>query len=176
MVQRACTLIADAGPLHVLIYSAGVKSSSYVLMANQKQVTNMLGTDLVGAFLVTRHAVRLMKRNAFGRVIYVSSVMVRLGHAGSVIYGVGKAGLEQMAFALSQEFPKDNITFNALGLSIFPSPMTAAVDEKVLNQTRAGLVKQRDLELDEVVGAIDFFASDAARQVTGQTLYFGGVR
>lgn len=136
----------------------------------------MLRTSLLGAFITTRSAVRVMKRHGFGRVIYLSSILVPLGRAGSVIYGAGKAGLEQMAFSLSREFAEDNITFNALGISIYRSRMTQAMSEAVLDSTRSALVKQRDMELDELVGAIDFFASDAARQITGQTLYFGGSR
>ena len=54
--------------------------------------------------------------------------------------------------------------------------MVEELGEKALAETRAALVKAEMLQLDEVTGAIDFFASDAARQITGQTLYFGGVR
>ena len=176
-VQQAFATISSATPsLDVLIYSAGVKTRSYAVMTRARDAADMLRTDLLGAFLVTRHAVRLMKRGGFGRVVYISSVMVALGHPGTVIYGAGKAGLQQMAFALSHEFPHDNITFNALGLSLYPTPMTAAIDAEVLNKTRSGLLKQADLTVEEVAAAVDFFASDAARQVTGQTLYFGGVR
>jgi len=180
--------VADAGqvqqvfsqlvrqPPNVLIYCAGSKSNSFALLMSVKDAEEMLRISVLGAFITTRSAVRVMKRQGFGRVIYLSSVVVPLGQAGSVIYGAGKAGLEQMAFSLSREFAKDNITFNALGLSIYPSRMTQAMSEAILDNTRSALVKQTDLELDELVGAIDFFASDAARQITGQTLYFGGAR
>jgi 3-oxoacyl-[acyl-carrier protein] reductase len=180
--------VADAGqvqqvfsqlvgkPPNVLIYCAGSKSNSFALLMSVKDAEEMLRTSILGAFITTRSAVRVMKRHGFGRVIYLSSVVVPLGQAGSVIYGAGKAGLEQMAFSLSREFAKDNITFNVLGLSIYPSRMTQAMSEAVLDSTRSALVKQADMELDELVGAIDFFASDAARQITGQTLYFGGAR
>ena len=177
MVHQAFARISESGlPIDVLVYCAGVKTSSYVLLTREEDAATMLRTSLLGAFLVTRDAVRLMKRNGFGRFIYISSVLVPLGDPGSVIYGVSHAGLQQLAFALAHEFPLDNITFNALGLSIFPTPMTAAVSERVLNETRAGLIKKQDMEVDEVAGAIDFLASDAARQITGQTIYFGGVR
>jgi len=180
--------VADAGqvqqvfsqlvrqPPNVLIYCAGSKSNSFALLMSVKDAEEMLRTSILGAFITTRSAVRVMKRHGFGRVIYLSSVVVPLGQAGSVIYGAGKAGLEQMAFSLSREFAKDNITFNVLGLSIYRSRMTQAMSEAVLDNTRSALVKQADMELDELVGAIDFFASDAARQITGQTLYFGGAR
>lgn len=177
MLQPAFAEISDAGlAVDVAVYCAGLKFAGYALLTSASQAADMLRTNLLGAFLVTRHAARLMKRNGFGRVIYLSSIAVPLGSAGSVIYGAGKAGLEQMAFSLSKEFARDNITFNSLGISIYPSAMTDGLGEKILAATRASLVKGEMLEVDEVAGAIDFFASDAARQVTGQTLYFGGVR
>ena len=175
-VQDAFAEIAAASSLDVLIFSAGLKTSNYALLTTHSQAANMLNTNLLGAFIVTRHAVRQMKRNRFGRLIYLSSIAVPLGSAGSVMYGASKAGLEQMAFALGREFARDNITFNALGISIYPSEMTENLGEKILIETRASLVKPDTLQIDEVAGAIDFFASEAARQITGQTLYFGGVR
>lgn len=177
MVQQAFVRISDIGrPLDILIYSVGLKITAYALLTSPSQAADMLRANLLGAFLITRHALRLMKRNGFGRVIYLSSIAVPLGSAGSVIYGASKAGLQQMAFTLSREFPRDNITFNSIGISIYPSEMVDALSEKALSETRAALVKPDNLELGEVVGAVDFFASDAARQVTGQTIYFGGVR
>jgi 3-oxoacyl-[acyl-carrier protein] reductase len=186
--RHFCADVADAGqvqqafsqltgiPPDVLIYCAATKSNNYALLMSVEDAEQMLRTSILGAFITTRSAVRLMKRHGFGRVIYLSSIVVPLGLPGSVVFGAGKAGLEQMAFSLSREFAKDNITFNTLGLSIFPTRMSQAVSEAVRDTTRAGLVKQTDMQLDELVGAINFFASDAARQITGQTLYFGGVR
>jgi len=174
-VQHVFSQLVGTSP-DVLIYCAGSKANSLALLMSAKDAEETLRSSILGAFITTRNAVRGMKRRGFGRVIYLSSVVVPLGQAGSVIYGAGKAGLEQLAFSMSREFAKDNITFNALGLSIYPSRMTQAMSEAVLDSTRSALVKAADMELDELVGAIDFFASDAARQITGQTLYFGGVR
>ena len=163
MVQQAFDRVAGIGlPLNVFIYSVGVKVTAYALLTTPAQAADMLRTNLLGAFLVTRHALRLMKRSGFGRVIYLSSIAVPLGSAGSVIYGAGKAGLEQMAFSLSREFRRDNITFNSVGISIYPSEMVEALSEKALHETRAALVKADNLELGEVVGAIDFFAKALA--------------
>jgi 3-oxoacyl-[acyl-carrier protein] reductase len=160
----------------VVVYAAGIKVGNYAMLTGCSPAETMLRTNLLGAFLVTRHAVRLMKRRGFGRFVYLSSIAVPLAWAGTVMYGASKAGLEQMAFALSREFPKDNITFNCLGISFFPSAMLAAEDGKSLDVARASIVKPDNLKTEEITAAVDFFASDAARQVTGQTLYFGGIR
>ena len=176
-VQKAFAEIVESGTLpDVVIYSAGVKTSSLAVMMRSSQAADMLRTNLLGAFLVTRHAVRPMMRSGFGRFVYLSSVSVPLAEAGSAMYSASKAGLEQMAFSLSREFASQNITFNALGISLYPSEMLRSHSDKALEKTRAALVKPDDLDLEEIVGAIDFFGSDAARQITGQTIYFGGVR
>src|SRR5262249_18263512 len=119
---------------------------------------------------------RLMKRGGFGRVIYFSSIAVPLGSVGTSMYGATKAALEQMAFSLSREFAADDITFNAIGISTYASSMLDSINEKSLQEARASLIKPETVELHELAAAVDFFSSAAARKITGQCLYFGGVR
>lgn len=175
-LKGAFEQIAQSGPLGVLIYSAAVYTPSHALLLAGGKADEMLRTNLLGAFLVSRYALRLMKRGGFGRLIYLSSIAVPLGSAGSAVYGASKAGLEQLAFSLSRDFPSDNITFNSIGISTFASPMLDKLSEKALNEAKVLLAKPAAVQTEELVAAIDFFASDAARQVTGQTIYFGGVR
>ena len=99
-----------------------------------------------------------------------------MGSAGNVVYGATKAGVEQLAYSLSREFGRDDITFNTIGISTFASPMLDVLTDKAVREARAALVKPEVVQVDELVGAINFFASHAARQITGQSLYFGGVR
>ena len=175
-LKPAFAQIADAGALHVLIFSAAIASPGHSLLIRNSQAEEVLRTNLFGAFLVSRHALRLMKRTKFGRLIYFSSIAVPLGSAGSAMYGASKAGLEQLAFSLSHEFAADDITFNTIGISTFASPMLDLITEKAQNEARAALLKKDAVQVDELAGAINFFASDAARQITGQSIYFGGVR
>jgi len=77
---------------------------------------------------------------------------------------------------MSRDFAADNITFNTIGISTFASPMLDRLSEKTLSEAKASLVKPAAVELEELVAAVDFFAADTARQITGQSIYFGGVR
>jgi 3-oxoacyl-[acyl-carrier protein] reductase len=175
-LKPAFERIAQDGSLDVLIYSAAVYTPAHSLLLNGSKAEEMLRTNLLGAFLVSRHALRLMKRGGFGRLIYFSSIAVPLGSAGSAVYGATKAGVEQLAFSMSRDFAADNITFNTIGISTFASPMLDRLSEKALSEAKASLVKSAAVEVDELAAAVDFFASEAARQITGQSLYFGGVR
>lgn len=175
-LKPAFEQISQSGSLGVLIYSAAVYTPSHSLLLPAGKAEEMLRTNLLGAFLVSRYALRLMKRGGFGRLIFISSIAVPLGSAGSAVYGASKAGVEQLAFSMSRDFPADNITFNTIGISTFASPMLDKVSEEALSQAKGLLAKSAAVESGELVAAIDFFASDAARQITGQTIYFGGVR
>ena len=177
-VRRAFSQIAkDSGRLDVLINNAGLKIGSYALLTTGKQAESMLRTNLLGAFWVTRDAVKLMKRNRFGRVVSLSSVAVPLGSEGSAIYGAGKAGLEQLSHTLARELAADDITFNTIGISVYEnSGMVAGLKEDVLREARRSLIKPAPLSIEEIAHATDFFVSDMARNITNQVVYFGGVR
>jgi 3-oxoacyl-[acyl-carrier protein] reductase len=175
-LKPAFEQVAKSGSLDVLIYSAAVYTPAHSLLLSGSKAEEMLRSNLLGAFLVSRHALRLMKRGGFGRLIYFSSIAVPLGSAGSAVYGATKAGVEQLAFSMSRDFAADNITFNTIGISTFASPMLDRLSEKALNEAKASLVKPAAVELEELVAAVDFFASDTARQITGQSIYYGGVR
>ena len=175
-LKLAFAEIADAGSLEVVIYSSALNSPGLALLVRSSQVEDMLRTNLLGAFFVSHHAMRLMKRSGFGRLIYFSSIAVPLGSAGTAMYCASKAGVEQLAFSLSREYSRDNITFNIVGISAFASPMLDSINQKALDEARALLAKPDLVQLDELVAAVNFFASDAARQITGQNIYFGGVR
>lgn len=176
-LRAAFAAIGAAGELHTLINAAGAKTSSHSLLTGVAQAEEMIRTNLLGAFLATRHALQIMKRRRFGRVISLSSIAVPLGSRGSVVYGATKAGLEQMAYAFSREFARDDITFNTIGISVYPdSLMVQALDPAAMQETRAALIKPDDLTIGEIAAAVDFFASPAARNITNQTVYFGGLR
>lgn len=175
-LKAAFQEIGQAASLQVLIYSAALYTPAHTLLLSGSKAEEMLRTNLLGAFLVSRHALRLMKRGGFGRLIYLSSIAVPLGSAGSAVYGASKAGVEQLAFSMARDFAGDDITFNSIGISMFASPMLENLSAKALNEAKASLVKSDAVNVDELAAAIDFFSSAEARQVTGQTIYFGGVR
>ncbi len=177
-VRAAYAEIArETSRLDVLINCAGAKLGGYALLTGAAQAAEMFATNLLGAFIVSREAVKLMKRRRFGRVISFSSVAVPLGSPGSTVYGASKAGLEQLAYGLSRELKDDDITFNTIGISIFAdSGMAESLGDRALAEANSALIKPGALAIEEIVHAVDFFAAPAARHITNQVVYFGGLR
>lgn len=161
----------------VLINNAGIKSDSHALLATLKQAEEMISSNFIGAFLVMRETSKLMKRAHFGRIINISSIAVPLADVGSGLYAATKAAVEQFSRSLSREFGQDDITVNTLGISVYQdSAMVRQLDSDILARAQENLMKPSALTIGEICHAIDFFASSKARNISGQTVYFGGVR
>jgi 3-oxoacyl-[acyl-carrier protein] reductase len=166
-----------AGRLDVLVNNAGIKHDGLALLSTSEQAESMMRGNFLGTFHVTREAVKVMRRQRFGRIINISSIVVPLGSSGSGLYAASKAAVEQFSFSLAREFADVDVTVNTIGISIFKdSDMLEALDPKALRAAQDLLIKPNSLNAAEVVHVIDFFASPQATNITNQTVYFGGVR
>ena len=140
-------------------------------------IRDSLETNLVGAFTVLRETIKHMMRAKRGRIVNISSINVPLGSVGGALYNASKAGLENLGHTLAREIGAADITVNTIGLSLVAgSGMAADLSDKALADKQAGLIRPDPITTEEIAHAIDFFASDAARNITNQIVYFGGVR
>jgi 3-oxoacyl-[acyl-carrier protein] reductase len=160
----------------ILINNAAVTQAGLTVFTKASIARSILDVNLVGSFLITREAVKLMQRNKFGRVINITSINVPLASAGGALYNASKSGLETLGRTIASEFNSFDLTVNNLGLSLVDgTTMVALLDDKAKQAKRIHLLKSDNISIDEIMAAINFFASPEAKNITGQTLYFGGV-
>ena len=160
-----------------LINNAGIELSSLLSMTKVDDAQAVINTNLMGTFLVSREMIKIMQRSGFGRIVNLSSICVSLGTVGASIYNASKAGLEAMGYSLANECKSFDITLNTLGLSyVEKTGMSDARSNAVISNSQQQLLKPSFLQVDEVVKAINFFAAPESKNITGQTIYFGGVR
>lgn len=163
-------------PVNLLINNAGLTQASLGILTRAESAESILRTNLLGNFLVSRETLKLMQRQRYGRIVNFSSINVPLGSVGSALYNASKAGVEAMAKVLTRECGNADITINTLGLSLVAnSGMLDSLSPKALAAKQEGLLKAKVLEVEEVMHAINFFASPLARNISCQTVYFGGV-
>ena len=176
VVSMIMQITALKVPVNLLINNAGLTQASLGILTRAESAQNILNTNLLGNFLVSRETLKLMQRQRYGRIVNFSSINVPLGSVGSALYNASKAGVEAMAKVLTRECGKVDITINTLGLSLVAnSGMLDSLSPKALAAKQEALLKPKVLEVEEVMHAINFFASPLARNISCQTVYFGGV-
>ena len=102
------------GPVEVLVANAGVTRDGLVLRMSDTDFTDVVDTNLTGAFRVARRAVKGMMRGRWGRIILVSSLAGRVGQTGQANYSASKAGLGGLGRSLAKEFASRNVTVNVV--------------------------------------------------------------
>ena len=176
VVSMIMQITALKVPINLLINNAGLTQASLGILTRTESAQHILRTNLLGNFLVSRETLKLMQRQRYGRIVNFSSINVPLGSVGSALYNASKAGVEAMAKVLTRECGNVDITINTLGLSLVAgSGMLDSLSPKVLAAKQEALLKPKVLEVEEVMHAINFFASPLARNISCQTVYFGGV-
>jgi len=161
--------------LHILVNNAGVLMSQHALLMPASAVRNMIDTNLVAPFFVSREAAKLMRRGKWGRIINIGSMASSLEPVGDSVYAACKAGLSTMGNVLAKELASFNITVNTLAISAIATDMLGQLPEEKIQTVIGSLPIPRVATPDDVLNVIDFFASDRSSYITAQTVFLAGV-
>ncbi|MEX0692941.1 MAG: SDR family oxidoreductase [Rhodospirillales bacterium] len=170
-------LRGDGVVIDALINCAGIAASMPGLLTTGDTFKSVLDTNLLGAFLMTREALKQMKKTGHGRIVHFSSINVPLASKGSLAYTASKAALENINAVFANEIADADITLNTLGLSLVAeSGMVEALSDTALVEKAGHLTKPAPISADEIFHALQFLLDGAAKNITNQILFFGGVR
>jgi NAD(P)-dependent dehydrogenase (short-subunit alcohol dehydrogenase family) len=137
----------------------------------------MVNTDLIGLFYMTRAAAPHMLRGGGGSIINLSSIFGNLGSENRTAgYFAAKGGVNQLTRLLAVEWGDRNLRVNAIAPNFFVSEMTRALleDSGMAEWMRSRTPMRRMGELPELVGPLLFLASDASSFITGVVLSVDG--
>ena len=162
------------GGIDVLVANAGITRDKLVMALKDEDWDEVLGTNLRGAFLCAREAIRPMIRNRSGRIIAVTSVIGLTGNPGQGNYAASKAGLIGLVKSLAQEVASRNITVNAVAPGMIDTDMSADLPPKAREAIESRIPAGRAGTAQEVASAVMFLASDEASYITGEVLRVDG--
>ena len=101
--QLAAEAARLGGP-QAVIHNASITRDGLLVKMSLDDWQAVQDVNLLGAFLVSKHAVRKMLRHRGGRLVYLSSISAVMGNAGQVNYAASKSGLEGLSRSVAQEY------------------------------------------------------------------------
>lgn len=184
-VQADVSVAADAqrlvdeavkqfGRLDILVNNAGITRDTLIMRMSEADWDAVLDTNLKGAYLCAKAAMRPMLKAKGGRIINLSSVSGQAGSGGQANYSAAKAGLIGLTKALAREVGSRSITVNAVAPGFIETDMTNVLADEFKQKALAQIPLERFGKAEEVAEAIAFLASDAAAYITGQVLAVDG--
>ena len=161
----------------ILVNNAGMNQPGPFIETKPEVYDKIFDLDMRAAYFVAQAMVReLVAAKKPGSIINMTSQMGHVGWAGRTIYVAAKHALEGFTKALAVELAPIGIRVNALAPTFIETPMTAASFENpafkkaVLDKIKLGRLGQ----VEDLMGAIVFLASDASALMTGTSLVIDG--
>ena len=166
----------DLGPIDILINNAGIQHRAPLEDFPDDKWQQLLQINVTGVFNVGRSVARRMIARKRGKIINIGSVMSELARSTIAPYSATKGAVRNLTRGMCADWAKHGLQVNAIAPGFFRTEMNTALAE---NPEFTGWLEKRTPagrwgEVDDLIGAAVFLASDASSFVNGHTLYVDG--
>lgn len=164
------------GRLDALINNAGVNYAlTPVLLVPYESALKTIKINLLGTFLMSREAVKIMMNKSFGRIVNFGSMAVKHEVKGEAIYTASKAAIVSLTRVIAKEVYSYGITCNVISPSAIITDLMKNVNNDALDEVLSRNAIPDVGKLEDVSHAIDWLMKSKSNAITGQTIYLGGV-
>jgi NAD(P)-dependent dehydrogenase (short-subunit alcohol dehydrogenase family) len=164
--------MARFGRLDALVANAGIPDGRPLLDERLDTWRRVLDVNLTGVFLCGRAAARLMAGG--GAIVNIASTYGEVTEPGAGAYSASKGGVRMLTKSMALELGAAGIRVNAVGPGWIRTGMNPLDDPDRVAAIEEGIPLGRVGSPEDVAEVIAFLLSDAARYVSGQTLFVDG--
>ena len=160
--------------LDILINNAGITRDTLLMRMSEEDWDTVHQTNLRGAYLVTKAALRPILKSKAGRILNMTSVVGVTGNPGQVNYAAAKAGLIGFTRALAREVASRNVTVNAIAPGFIETDITASLTDKQREAVMSQVPLGRFAQPEEVAPLVRFLVGPGGSYITGQCIHLDG--
>ncbi|MEC8370599.1 MAG: glucose 1-dehydrogenase [Pseudomonadota bacterium] len=171
------SVVETADPFDILINNAGTNRPKTMLETTEDDFDAVLDLNLRAAYFVAQAVTdKMLAAKIPGSVINISSQMGHVGGPLRTVYCSSKWAIEGLTKSLAMELGSHGIRVNSIAPTFIETPLAKemlkdpAFREAVLSKIKLG----RTGQVEDLMGAIVFLASDAAAMITGASLLVDG--
>lgn len=161
------------GTIDILINNAGITQDSMFHKLSDEAWDAVLNVNLKGAYYLCKYVVPIMRNNAFGRIVNISSISA-FGNVGQANYATSKAGLIGLSKTLAMEGGPKNIIVNCVAPGFIETDMYKSVPKEIIDEHLKKIPLRRLGKPSEIASVVSFLSSDDASFLSGQCLIVSG--
>ncbi len=170
------TIEAEVGPIGVLVNNAGIQRRGPLEDYPEATWRELMRANLDSVFFVGQAVAKRMIPRKTGRIINIGSVQSELARPNIAPYTASKGAVKMLTKGMATDWGKHGLRVNAISPGYFKTDLNKALveDEKFSAWLAGRTPMGRWGDVDELIGAAIFLASDASSFVNGHILYVDG--
>jgi len=164
------------GRIDILVNNAARSFLRSLLDLREDGWDKVFNTNVKAVWLLSRAVARTMIQQKSGKIINITTVGAEKAELGMAAYGSSKAALKMLTRCMAREWAQYGIQVNAVGPGLTRTDFSKPIwsNPEVAKHVSAAIPMGRLAEPEEIVGSVLFLASDAARFITGHSIYVDG--
>ncbi len=176
VAEAVARIEAEIAPIDVLVNNAGMQKRAPLQDFTQADWQQLMRTNLDSVFVVGQAVARHMIPRGRGKIINICSVQSELGRPNIAPYTASKGAVKMLTKGMAIDWGPHGLQVNGLGPGYFKTELNQAlVDNPEFSAWLIGRTPSRRWgDVEDLVGAAVFLASDASRFVNGHILYVDG--
>lgn len=178
-VKNAIGKIAGSfGRIDILVNSAGITGKTNLKSheTDSEDVAKVFNINFMGSYYTAKHALPVMLKNNYGRILHIASIAGKEGNAGMLAYSASKAAVIGMTKVQGKEYAETGITVNALAPAVIQTALVDAMPEEQVKYMTDKIPMKRCGTLEEIAGIALYIVSPQNSFTTGFTFDLSGGR
>lgn len=176
--QAMLDVVNNFGKIDIMINSAGIVGPTNTKITNYptEEYDKIYAINLRGAFLMTKHALKAMEPNNYGRILLIASIAGKEGNPFMAGYSSMKAGVIGLVKGVGKEYAQTGITVNGLAPAVIKTAMNENTAPEQLAYMTAKIPMGRLGTIEEVASIATWIVSKEASFNTGFIFDISGGR